>query len=231
MRKNLKKLTVELAWEYLNTKLLKGIKEETLLAHRISLPICRETTWKWMKKCGGGRMDTKKTYYNDHHQDTEVIKHREVYIATIKRLQRRIRVWKLLSEEEEAKYLLKREWSPLKDVMPLGERIELDGKVIFAHHIDDQEGWNRDAQLHPLFKAGEKPNVQDWKCDFKHTYENCKCYLELREYGQDESIYHSGDNPESRWGGLMDDPMPLVRVKVYQEWSLHSKITQSVECA
>ena len=43
----------------------------------------------------------------------------------------------MLSEEEEAKYLLKREWSPLKDMMPLGERIELDGKVILAHHIDD----------------------------------------------------------------------------------------------
>ena len=43
MRKNLRKLTVDLAWEYLNTKLLKNIKEETLLAHRILLPISKDT--------------------------------------------------------------------------------------------------------------------------------------------------------------------------------------------
>ena len=85
MRKNLRKLTVDLAWEYLNTKLLKNIKEETLLAHRISLPISKKCAWTWMKKCGGGRMDSMKTYYNDHHQHPEVIEHRDnIYIATLK---------------------------------------------------------------------------------------------------------------------------------------------------
>ena len=34
---------------------------------------------------------------------------------------------------------------------------------------------------------------------FKHEYNTCKCHLELNEYGQDEYVYHSGDNPSSRW--------------------------------
>ena len=55
-------------------------------------------------------------------------------------------------------------------------------------------------QLHSLFKPGIKSTVDNWKCEFKHTYSQCKCHLELREYGQDEIIYHSGDNPASRWG-------------------------------
>ena len=85
MRKILRKLTVDLVLEYLNTKLLKNIKEKTLLAHRISLPISKDTAWNWMKKCGGARMDSKKTYYNDHHGNPEVIEHRDnVYIAKLK---------------------------------------------------------------------------------------------------------------------------------------------------
>ena len=82
-----------------------------------------------------------------------------------------MKVWKLLSEDEENEYLKKREWSPLKEAMPVGEKVEVDGKIVFIHHIDDQEGWFRDAQLHPLFKPGEKPSADEWKCDFKHTYE------------------------------------------------------------
>ena len=88
----------------------------------------------------------------------------------------------------------------MKEVMPVGEKVEIDGKVVYIHHIDDQEGWFKDAQLHPLFKPGEKPSSDDWKCEFKHTYKDCKCHLEIREYGQDESIYHSGDVPALRWG-------------------------------
>lgn len=49
MRKYLHKLAVDLAWEYLNTKLLKNIKEETLFAHRMLLPISKYTAWNWIK--------------------------------------------------------------------------------------------------------------------------------------------------------------------------------------
>ena len=43
-------------------------------------------------------------------------------------------------------------------------------------------------------------NKEEWECIFGHLYDTCLCHLELREYGQDESIYRSGDHPTSRWG-------------------------------
>ena len=145
-------------------------------------------------------MSTKKTYYNDHHENPEVIAYRLKYIKTLKELYTRMRVWKILSEKEELEYLLCREWSPVKEVMPMGEEVTIDGRKCFVHHIDDQEGWRKDAVLHPLFTPGEKPLPEDWTCNFNHSYENCMCHCKLREYGQDESTYHSGDNPTSRWG-------------------------------
>ena len=79
MRSNLRKLSMDMVWEYLNTKFLKKIPEDTLLAHRISLPISRDTAWNWMIKCGAGCMGSEKTYYNDHHENPEVILFREIY--------------------------------------------------------------------------------------------------------------------------------------------------------
>ena len=32
-----------------------------------------------------------------------------------------------------------------------------------------------------------------------HSLDTCLCHCELREHGQDESIYRSGDHPASRW--------------------------------
>ena len=43
-RKNLRMLSVELSWSYINNTLLKEVREETVLAHGISLPILRQTT-------------------------------------------------------------------------------------------------------------------------------------------------------------------------------------------
>ena len=77
MRENLSKLTVDLVWEYLNTKLLKNINEETLLAHRISLPISKGCAWNWMKKCGGNRMGLREKvegYVNEMKNETNSIK-------------------------------------------------------------------------------------------------------------------------------------------------------------
>ena len=93
----------------------------------------------------------------------------------------------------------RREWSPFKVVMPVGEKCCVDGKTVYVHHVDDQGGWEHQATLHPKFIPGPKPKKYKWECEWKHSYENCKCHLELREYGQDESIYYSGDNPSSRW--------------------------------
>jgi len=50
MQKNLRKLSVDLARDYLNTKLLCTVDERTLLLHRVSLPISRSTTRSWMEK-------------------------------------------------------------------------------------------------------------------------------------------------------------------------------------
>ena len=54
--------------------------------------------------------------------------------------------------------------------------------------------------LHSEFEPGRKPSKEHWHCDFGHDYESCRCHLELREYGQDESVYRSGDHPSTRWG-------------------------------
>ena len=96
MRLNLRQLTKKLAWEYLNTKLLKEVDEETLSSHNIYLPIfCSTAPW-WMKKCKAGWCDTKKTYYNDQHPKANVIKSQVQYIETLERLQKRMRVWVVL---------------------------------------------------------------------------------------------------------------------------------------
>ena len=58
-------------------------------------------------------MDSNKTYYNDHHQHPEVIEHRDnVYIAWIKKLQKRMKVWKWLTEDEEEEYFKKKRMVP-----------------------------------------------------------------------------------------------------------------------
>ena len=58
-------------------------------------------------------MDSKKTYYNDLHGNPEVIEHRDnVYIAQLKKLQKRMKVWKWLTEDEEEEYFKKKRMVP-----------------------------------------------------------------------------------------------------------------------
>ena len=141
-----------------------------------------------------------KTYYNDQHQKKEVIAHREEYIHTLQRLHWQMRVWVILSAKEEATYVERRQQSSVPDTMPLGEEVIVVGKQLFVRHTDDQEGWEASPVLHPKFEPGKKPTKEDWHCDFGHDYEGCRCHLEAREYGQDESVYRSGDHPSMRWG-------------------------------
>ncbi len=58
MRKNLRKLSKELVWEYLNKVLLKQIPEATLRAYNVYLPINKATAYSWMLKCSAARCDT-----------------------------------------------------------------------------------------------------------------------------------------------------------------------------
>ena len=90
--------------------------------------------------------------------------------------------------------------SPVPTVMPVGEEVMIDNTPTYVHHMDDQAGWEDNPVLHPLFTPVPKPRQEEWKCRFGHSYDNCLCHLEVREYGQDESIYRSGDHPNSRWG-------------------------------
>ena len=50
MIKNLRKLSVVLAWNYLNEKILREVDEVTLASHNISLPISKRTAQNWMSK-------------------------------------------------------------------------------------------------------------------------------------------------------------------------------------
>ena len=46
-----------------------------------------------------------------------------------------------MSFEQEQAYLKKREWSPYKAAMPIGEQcVNSDSKIVYAHYIDDQAG-------------------------------------------------------------------------------------------
>ena len=200
MRTNLRKLSFSLAWEYLNSKLLKEVDDETLSQHNISLPISRFTAGQWMKKCHARLMGTGKCYYNDQHQKVEVITHREEYIKTINLLQKRMRVWVVLSKADEDRYLGVRQMSSCPEAMPVGKGVVIDDVKKYVHHMDDQGCWADKPVLHPLFKPSTFPKEDKWVCEFGHSHATCRCHLELREYGQDESIYRSGDHPSKRWG-------------------------------
>ena len=76
---------------------------------------------------------------------------RKKYILLLEKLQRRLGVWEILSEQEEDIYLEKRNLSPFKCVIPIGEAVIIDGLNYYIHHIDDQEGWEKNPQFHPNF--------------------------------------------------------------------------------
>ena len=108
-----------------------------------------------------------------------------------------MRVWKVLNKKEEQVHLKKREISPCSNIMPVREKIIINNEEIYVHHIDDQDGQENDTTLHPLFIPGNKPSFENWKYDYNHEYDKCKCHLELRKYGQDESIYYSSETSSS----------------------------------
>ena len=42
--------------------------------------------------------------------------------------------------------------------MPIGESVMIDDLNYYIHHIDDQEGWEKNPNFHPNFTPGIKPN-------------------------------------------------------------------------
>ena len=83
--------------------------------------------------------------------------------------------------------------------MPVGEEVMINDTPTNVHHMDDQGSWENDPILHPQFIPGPKPKEGERPCLFGHSHDTCLCHCELREHGQDESIYCSGDHPASRW--------------------------------
>ena len=115
-------LTVDTTREYINATLLNPVSDETLAAHRISLPICRDTAWRWMKRCDAALVDEHKCYYNDLHEDPAVKEDRVKFIAKMKRLSQRMRVWKILSEADEEAYMQRGSLSCCSDMIRRGEK-------------------------------------------------------------------------------------------------------------
>ena len=69
---------------------------------------------------------------------------------------------------------------------------------MYSYHIDDQEGWKNNVELHLKCAPGDNSVEEDRKCEWNHKYEVCKYHLAVREYGQDESVYYSDNHPSSR---------------------------------
>ena len=67
MCKNRRQLSSGKAANFLNDVLLKDLLGSVLQAYGITLPICDNTGWRWMKKCGAKSEKHKMGYYNDHH--------------------------------------------------------------------------------------------------------------------------------------------------------------------
>ena len=89
--------------------------------------------------------------------------------------------------------------SPYPTSIPVGEEVIIDDIPTYVHHMDDHGSWENDPILHPQFIPGPKPKEGEWACIFGHSQDTCLYHCELREHGQDESIYRSGDHLASRW--------------------------------
>ena len=52
-----------------------------------------------------------------------------------------MRVWVILSKEEEDNYLKARSKSPYPTSMAVGEEVMIDDIPTYVHHMDDQGSW------------------------------------------------------------------------------------------
>ena len=68
-----------------------------------------------------------------------------------------MRVWVILSKEEEDNYLKARSKSPYPTAMPVGEEVMIDDTPKYVHHMNDQGSWENDPILHLQFIPGPKP--------------------------------------------------------------------------
>jgi hypothetical protein len=127
------------------------------------------------------------------HQDPDTIKYRLNYIAILEKLEKRMRMWVEVEPAEEKRL---RKLKP--DYFPAGKLLEESGK--YLHHQDDWDDFiNYEKRTHPDGGVGDKPAEADWKCDWGHKYDVCKCHCVLNHNGQDESIYKAFQLTSRTW--------------------------------
>ena len=91
-----------------------------------------DTAHCWMTKCNAGRIGNNKTYYNDHHENSETKVYRIGSFNRLFILHKRMKVWYLASEADQAEYLLLRESSEAKIMFPIGEKYVDDDGCFFG---------------------------------------------------------------------------------------------------
>ena len=67
MCKNRRQISSGKAANFLNDVLLKNLPGSVLQSYGITLPVCDNTGWRWLKKCGAKSEKHQMGYYNDHH--------------------------------------------------------------------------------------------------------------------------------------------------------------------
>ena len=110
-----------------------------------------------------------------------------------------MRAWIIFMETEQHQQMPLRAKSLYPTAMEVEEPVVVNSESILVQIMDDNETKGRDPVLDPSFTPGIKPALSELSYK-EHKYNVCKCHLNLREYGQDESIYRPGDHPTSQWG-------------------------------
>ena len=145
---------------------------------------------------------------SDRHDDPDVVEYRKEYTTTMEKLEERCAIWAHLTEAEYLK--LKQKQPQLKHT----RCISIDR---YEFHVDDSEAFlaaRLDIVLGGAFRddfdpSAKKPSPGDWAgtCNFRHTYDACRCHRPAISLGQDESIFKAHQQSAKVWkfngcGGL-----------------------------
>lgn len=159
-------LSVESAQEFLNNELLCSLEvcasrprcaqasalsvclptqSSTLKEYNMKLPISRATTWRWMQSASIYRDKYKQSYYNDKHQDPQVVADRARYIQVMDNLMLRQPLWLQLSMHE---FWVKKDRMPADGL--LVHHYDLDGVPMVEVHVDLDDAFDAQRAALPL---------------------------------------------------------------------------------
>jgi hypothetical protein len=190
LKTNKKHLTVDIATDWVNSEEFLGNEKEkkVLAAYGVSFPVGRSIVHGWMLKVGGTVETVGQSYYTDRHNDPDVTEFKKKYTATMEQLEERCALWVQLTEQQ---YL------ELKAAQPSLEPRRRTASGDYEFHVDDSECFLEARLATRLGGAfadafdpnATKPKVDDWTCDFRHSYDVCRCHQPAVNSGQDESIF------------------------------------------